>query len=363
MKDGVKIPRKLTTKVQRNIHIWIIAIIMDFFIVLYNANFIDITGWFPWSGDIVAAHGAALLVLSFIFVIPIVYSSIIYGLRGTVLTWFIFLFAVLPRTILETHNLEDALRFGLFALVALLLGLLISLARSATKKEKALVRELAPKKWNSIVRILKMQENERKRIARELHDDTIQDLLVIVNHLHALEAGIHGEIPRETRNRVEKIENEMLHVIDNMRKMSHGLGTSVLDNTGLVPAVKWLAESMSQETGIHVAVTVNGKEHKLKSEIEVIIFRIVQEALSNVKQHSRATTAEIILDFAAKDIKVTVQDNGCGFVPQETIDSDAADSQMGLDIIKQRTKLLGGRLIVQSEPGKGTSLIVETRLV
>ena len=128
------------------------------------------------------------------------------------------------------------------------------------------MRELAPKRWNSIVRILRMQENERKHIAHELHDDTIQDLLVIVNHLHSLEAGVHGEIPRETRNRLEKIENEMLHVIDNMRKMSHGLGTSVLDNTGLVPAVKWLAESISQETGIRVTVTVNGKEHKLKSE-------------------------------------------------------------------------------------------------
>ncbi len=111
MKDGSKISRKLATNVQRNIHIWIISIILDFFIVLYNANFIDITGWFPWSQDIVTAHGAALLVLSFIFVIPIIYASIVYGLRGTLLTWFVFMVAVLPRTILETRSLEDALGF------------------------------------------------------------------------------------------------------------------------------------------------------------------------------------------------------------------------------------------------------------
>ncbi|MBN1689544.1 MAG: hypothetical protein JW901_00815, partial [Dehalococcoidia bacterium] len=140
--------------VQRNIHIWIIAFIMDLFIVLFNANFIDITGWFPWSDDIVAAHGAALLVLSFIFVIPIIYASIVYGLRGTLLTWLIFLVAVLPRTISEVVNLEDGLRFGLFALVALLLGLLISLARSAAMQEKALIKELSPKRWNSIARML-----------------------------------------------------------------------------------------------------------------------------------------------------------------------------------------------------------------
>lgn len=363
MKDSANTPRKFTVNVQKNVHMWIIAIIMDFLIVLFNANFIDITGWFPWSGDIVAAHGADLLVLSFIFIIPIIYASIVYGLRGTLLTWFIFLVAVLPRMIMETQRWEDALRFALYALVALLLGLLITLARSASKQEKALKKELSPKRWNSISRILRVQETERKRIARELHDDTIQDLLVIVNHLHALEAGVHGDIPHETRDRVEKVENEILHVIDSMRKMSHGLGTSVLDNTGLVPAVKWLAESMTQETGINVVVEVNGKEHKLKSEVEVLIFRIVQEALSNVKRHSKATRAEITLDFAAKDTKLTVRDNGCGFALPENIEGNVAAGQMGLDIMKQRAKLLGGKLIIQSEPGKGTVLSIETGLL
>lgn len=363
MKDNSNLPRKVAVNVQRNIHLWIIAIIMDLFIVIYNANFIDITGWFPWSQDVVAAHGVALFVLSFIFIIPIIYSSVIYGLRGTLLTWFVFIVAVLPRTISETRTLEDALRFSLFALVALLLGLLISLARSATLQEKALVKQLSPKRWNSIARMLKVQENERKRIARELHDDTIQDLLVIVNHLHAMEAGVHGDLPRETRDRVEKIETEILHVIDNMRKMSHGLGTSMLDNTGLVPAIKWLAESMTQETGVKVIVAVNGKEHRLKSEVEILIFRIIQEALSNIRRHSRATRAEITLDFAARDIKITVMDNGCGFVPPENTESNAAAGQMGLDIMKQRARLLGGRLIIQSEPGKGTVLSIETGLV
>ncbi len=168
---------------------------------------------------------------------------------------------------------------------------------------------------------------------------------------------------RETRNRVEGVENEMLHVIDNMRKMSHGLGTSVLDNTGLVPAVKWLAECMSQETRIKVTVAVNGKEHKLKSEAEILIFRIAQEALSNVKQHSKATRAEIILDFVARDIKMSVKDNGCGFAQPENMESYTTAGQMGLDIMRQRAKLLGGRLIVQSELGKGTTLTVETGLV
>ena len=359
MKNSARIP----PKINRGVHMWIIAIIMDFFIVIYNSNFINISAWFPWSSDIIAAHGAELLVFSFIFVIPIIYASYVYGLRGTLLTWFVFLIGIAPRTALEVHTLEDGIKFGLFAVVALLLGLLVSLWISALRHEKALVEKLTPKRWNSIARILKVQENERKRLARELHDDTIQDLLVIVNHLHALETGIHGELPRETRNRVERVENEILHVIESMRKMSQGLRTSVLDNTGLVPAVRWLAETMSQETGIKVDVTVNGKPHKMKPEVEILIFRIVQEALSNVKQHSKATEAQIMLDFAAKDIKMTVQDNGCGFVPPTDASEDIESSQLGLDIIKQRAKLLGGSLNIQSERGKGTVLTVETGLV
>ncbi|MHB8086269.1 MAG: sensor histidine kinase [Dehalococcoidia bacterium] len=358
MKNGTKIP----PRVNRGLHTWIIAIIMDFFIVLYNSNFINISAWFPWSGDIIAAHGADLLVLSFIFIIPIIYASFVFGLRGTLLTWFVFLIGIAPRTALEVHTLEDGLKFGLFALVALLLGLLVSLWISASRQEKALIEKLTPKRWNSVARILRVQENERKRFARDLHDDAIQDLLVIVNHLHALEAVNNGELPRETKSRVERVENEILRVIDKIRKMSQGLRTSVLDNTGLVPAVKWLAESVSQETDIKMRVTVNGKQHKMKPEIEMLIFRIAQEALSNVKQHSKATQAEVVLDFAARDIKMTVQDNGCGFVIPSNLSDDIENSQLGLDIMKQRAKLLGGSLNIQSEQGKGTVLTVETGL-
>jgi two-component system, NarL family, sensor histidine kinase DegS len=363
LNTAVNSKNKSPGKNHQALHIWIIALLLDLAIVIFNSNFIDISGWFPWSYNVTTAHGVSLFVLTFIFAIPIVYASIAFSLKGTILSWLIFLVASLPRTVMEAQDLGGWLRFGLFATVVLLLGLLISLAKGATRKEQALLQQSAPRRWLSVSRILKAQETERKRIARELHDDTIQDLLVIVNHLHALEAGDMADLPRETRVQVEKVENEMLRVIDNMRKMSHGLGTSVLDNTGLVPAVKWLADSMTQATGINVKVTVNGKEHKLKPEAEILIFRIAQEALSNVKQHSRATRAELILDFAARDIRMTVKDNGCGFVLPEHAESNAAGGQMGLDIMKQRAKLLGGRLTIQSELGRGTTVTVETGLV
>ena len=123
--------------------------------------------------------GVSLFVLTFIFLLPIIYASIIYGLRGAILAWITFLAGTLPRTIAEVHTLEEWLRFGLFALVALLMGCLISLARSAQEQEKALMQQIAPRRWNSVARIVKAQESERKRIARELHNDSLQDLLVI----------------------------------------------------------------------------------------------------------------------------------------------------------------------------------------
>ena len=130
-----KYPGRLTAKVQRNIHIWIIAIIMDSSSSCIMPISLISPDGFPGVGDIVAAHGAALLVLSFIFVIPIIYASIVYGLRGTVLTWFIFLFGRPAENDYRNAQLGRCFSgFPFFALVALLLGLLISLARSATKR-------------------------------------------------------------------------------------------------------------------------------------------------------------------------------------------------------------------------------------
>lgn len=343
-------------------HFVFIVLIFDFFILIYNSNFIDISGWFPWTEDIESAQGIFLFVLSFIFMIPICYASAIYGLRGTILTWVTFLASVLPRTISQIRNLEDAVRFALFAVVAFLLGALISLARSAERQEKAIMEELAPRRWNSVARILKAQEDERERIARELHDDSIQDLLVVANHIHAVATGIYGDPPQETREQLERIENEILQVIDDVRRMSHGLKTSVLDNTGIVPALKWVADTVSQETGIRVTVVVQGKEHRLKPEAEIMIFRIAQEALSNIRQHSRATEAMITLDFIDENFKMTVQDNGCGFVLPENIYSKTSSDHLGLDIMKQRAKLLGGKISIRSSPGEGTRITVETSM-
>ena len=349
----------MRTKLIQLPHFWIIVIILDVFIVIYNANFIDISGWFPWIASVTEAHGVSLFVLTFIFLIPIIYASVIYGLRGMILAWITFLAGTLPRTITDVNTLEGWLRFSLFALVALLMGCLIALSRSARQQERELMDQIAPRRWNSVARIVRAQENERKRIARELHNDSLQDLLVIVNHIHAIESGVYGELPQKSRSQLERIENEVLRVIDDLRKMSHGLNISVLDNTGLLPAVNWLCDNMAQETGIKMVVKMVGKEHKLKTEAEVMIFRIVQEALNNIRQHSGADSAEIILDFSLPEFKLTIRDNGCGFGLRENQQDASEDSEMGLDIIQQRTKLLGGRLNINSAPGEGTLITVE----
>lgn len=343
-------------------HFWIIVIILDLFILIYNANFIDISGWFPWSASVAEAHGLSLFVITFIFLVPIVYASVIYGLYGTALTWITFLAGTLPRNIAELHTLEEWLRFALFAVVALLMGCLISLSQNAREQERAMRELVAPRRWNSVARIVRAQENERKRFARALHDDSLQDLLVIVNHINAIERGAYGEISDKAKAQVERIENEVLLVIDGLRKLSHGLNVSVLDNTGLLPALNWLCESVAQETGIKLAVNVIGRQHRLKAEAEVMIFRIVQEALSNIRQHSKARNAEIIVDFSRPEFRLIVRDDGCGFIVNDDQQVEGQEGQMGLDIIRQRAKLLGGRLEIRSAPGRGTVITVEAPL-
>ena len=364
MRQGSLPPLLMPMKIKRTqlLHFWVIVIILDLFILIYNANFIDISGWFPWSSSVAEAHGFSLFVLTFIFLVPIVYASIIYGLYGTALTWITFLAGALPRNIAELHTLEEWLRFALFTVVALLMGCLISLSRDAREQERAMRELLAPGRWNSVARIVRAQEDERKRIARELHDDSLQDLLVIVNHIHSIDTGAYGKIPYKARTQVERIENEVLRVIDSLRRLSHGLDVSVLDNTGLVPALSWLCESVAQETGIKLVVNVIGQQHRLKTEAEIMLFRIVQEALGNIRQHSRAKNAEVILDFSRPEFRLVVKDDGCGFRLDGEQQAEGQESQMGLDIIRQRAKLLGGRLEINSAPGQGTVITVEAPL-
>ena len=263
-----------------NPHFWAITGIMVVLILLYNAAYIGIASWFPWLHEMVTARETYVFVLSFLFLIPLVYASAIFRLRGALIIWLLYLAAILPRELREWPNFDSSLRVGLFALVALLLGLFVALEFRSGSKEKEVPRRSSSRRAASMARILKLQDFERRRLSRELHDNTIQSLLVIANRARALEAGDFGELSPEARKQAEQIMDMILHAIDSVRRLTRDLRPGVLDNVGLMPALRWLAERLTHESGIRVDVLVNGREHKLPADIELVIFRIVQEALT-----------------------------------------------------------------------------------
>jgi two-component system sensor histidine kinase DegS len=345
--------------IARNPHSWTIACIMVILALLYNASYLGITGWFPWFKDIVSAHGVYIFVLSFLFLIPLVYASAVFRLPGILATWIVFLAAMLPRAIQDSPSFESLLRTGLVALVALLLGLFVAIDYNPGLKDSVALKRARIARWASLARMLKVQEYERRRVARKLHDDTIQSLLVIANRARALESGDYGHLEPKARKQAEEILVMLLHAIDDVRRLSRDLRPSMLDNIGLLPALRWLAERLTHESGIKIDLQVNGKEYRLPPEFELILFRIAQDALNNVVRHSGATSATVTLDFVTSNFSMTVEDNGQGFSLPERMNNFADKGKLGLQRMEQQARLLDGSFKISSHPGKGTVITVE----
>ena len=205
--------------------------------------------------------------------------------------------------------------------------------------------------------VTRAQEEERKRISRELHDETIQDLVVLSRRLDDLASSGTG-LSEENIRRLEELRQETNEITRGIRRLSQDLRPATLDRLGLLPAIEWLAADVTQYSGIATKVNVLGTERRLSEEEELLLFRITQEALRNVWRHSGATSAEVTVEFGEK-ARITIKDNGKGFAPPRTMGDLARDGKLGLAGMQERTRLLGGSITVQSEPGKGTTVTVE----
>jgi len=204
--------------------------------------------------------------------------------------------------------------------------------------------------------INRAQEEERKRIARELHDDTIQYMVVLARQLDDLASGSKG-LSAEERLHVENLRQQINSIMEGVRRLSHDLRPATLDRLGLLPALEWLASQVP--SGISVEVKACGIERRLPAEVELVLFRIAQEALSNVRRHSQATRAEVKVEFEDKKTRITVSDNGKGFALPEAMGDLVKAGRLGLAGMQERIQLLNGSLKIESEPGRGTTVMVE----
>ncbi|MDX1619462.1 MAG: sensor histidine kinase [Nitriliruptorales bacterium] len=190
--------------------------------------------------------------------------------------------------------------------------------------------------------VTRAQERERARIARDLHDVVAQDLTLLGRRLDQLDDGI-GE-PQEVRELTDDI-------LDTVRRVSRGLRPPALEDLGLVPALKALAGDLEDRTRIETSVRTAGEARRLSGEVELALYRIVQEALHNAERHAEPDEVTVTVEFTPETVTITVADDGTG------LDLDALTSTpagLGLLGMRERAKLAGGELDISSALGKGT---------
>jgi len=197
------------------------------------------------------------------------------------------------------------------------------------------------------------QEEERKRLSRELHDDTMQSLVLT---LAQIDMATSADLPDVARARLASAQGTLTQTLDNVRRFCRDLRPSLIDDLGLVDAVDWLVTDLRSRVGLTVDLDVRGPRRRLSSRDELLVFRIVQEALHNVERHADATHAQVTFQFDSGLLVVEVVDDGRGSASIGRPEPKLQDRGLGLRGMHERAKLLRGKLVVESRPGRGTTV-------
>lgn len=208
-----------------------------------------------------------------------------------------------------------------------------------------------------IQQITRAQEEERKRIARELHDDTAQELVALSRRIDRLISS--AQLSARNISFLEEIRQQSDKILDGVRRFSQDLRPSILDDLGLVPALEWLVSDLSSHFKINIGMGLLGSVRRFDPDTELVLFRIAQEALRNVCKHSTATRAWLTLEYTEDKAILTIKDNGKGFLLPERIGDLASTGKLGLAGMKERAQLIGGNLTIQSDLGKGSTVTIE----
>jgi two-component system, NarL family, sensor histidine kinase DevS len=204
---------------------------------------------------------------------------------------------------------------------------------------------------DALRRVVSAQELERQRLARELHDETGQALTSILLGLKSVEDAADEEDVAMATSRVREL---VVATLQDVRRLAVELRPKALDDFGLVSALERLVETFHEQTGIEVDLEPRLGDQRLPSDIETTLYRITQEALTNVVKHAQAERVSIVLTRRDGSVSAVIEDDGIGFGPGER-----TDNGLGLLGMRERFALVGGRLDVESSPGAGTTLSIE----
>lgn len=220
------------------------------------------------------------------------------------------------------------------------------------------LRRISEERGHLLERTITAQEEERKRIARELHDEWAQTLAALTVNLDQASKALPEELAWH-REQLERTHAVTVDAVKALRRLILDLRPAMLDDLGLIPAIRWYAESRLETNGMMVEFHASGLQRRLSPAVETALFRISQEAITNIAKHAQASQATIHLEFQTDRVALSIQDDGRGFDVGGVLRGEGLSRGLGLLGMRERATLLGGILHIRSRPSRGTRIQVE----
>ncbi len=233
----------------------------------------------------------------------------------------------------------------------LILGLLINVRRR--RKAERPLRESANELRALTGRLIYTQEEELRRLSRDLHDNLTQRLAALAIDAGMLEKTLKPRQPQDSQALLD-LKTGLIEVSDEVHSLSRQLHSSILDDLGLIQAVQSECDVFSKRTGIAVSFEPGNLSTSIPDDIALCLYRVLQEGLQNVSKHSGANQARVVLQGSTEGIHLSIQDSGIGFVLKQV----AGKGTIGLSSMRERLRLVSGTVSIITEPGKGTEIRV-----
>ncbi len=287
------------------------------------------------------------IAIAYPYMLAIVPVAIYFGLGPAIFTSILSVvaydFFLLSPTFLLT--IVEAGNMGIL-FIFLFVGIVISFIASSLRKKIEETKRLS-------IELIKSQEEERKRIARELHDDTSPSLALIGLELDNLIRVQSPSLPEEVIQKLKDSREKLGDIHQHIRHYSHELHPAILDNLGLELALEALVDELDSKTDMVMEFEVKGTARNLSDEVNLELYRIAQEALNNIRKHSQAAKAVVTLEYTPHKVILSIIDNGRGY------DTSKKNVSLGLTSMKERASLIGAEIKIDSVIGRGTTVFVE----
>ena len=293
----------------------------------------------------------------FTYLVTTLASALLFGPKAVIATIITAAVFFLPDGI----HLLDAkygevilLRLGVMAVVALGTGFLVDREKKARQRLISLnnqLNETILEKERYITLAGQAQENERLRISRDLHDDSLQLLAAATMDI---DQAIESENLDKVRKSMLRAKETLTLTSETIRRYCEELRPILLESMGLLPAVQWLGSDLETRAQISVEFETVGEGAQIDAQEQIHLFRVMQEAFHNIERHSRATSVEVLWEFHADHLEISVTDNGVGmwnFGPSPA-------RSLGIQGMHERIELLGGTITFESRPGFGTRILL-----